>query len=280
MRTIPAALVLLLLAAPANAQRLFLSNDSQGLSCADAVVSASSTIDVYVMADLAGGVTAASFRIPTPSCAGVSLVDATVLGGFIWIGDVESGIQIATTACLTGTQALVRLQYFVATAQCCELQLLPHPQADTGQLEVFDCAFAAHVANAQPYGFVSTSAGPCGYSPPPNDPSPPDGASNVPVTFSWPDYHVAGAHAACLPLCYDTMYQLYFGTDPDPPLVWSYMAVHPALGPLDPATTYYWRIVVLNCGFLAEGPVWSFTTENATPAESKTWGAVKALYRQ
>jgi hypothetical protein len=37
---------------------------------------------------------------------------------------------------------------------------------------------------------------------------------------------------------------------------------------------------VLNCGFLAEGPVWSFTTENATPTESKTWGAVKALYRQ
>jgi hypothetical protein len=150
--------------------------------------------------------------------------------------------------------------------------------AATGRAAVIDCSFIEKPASRS-YSFVSTGSGACGYSPPVRDPSPPDGATNVPVSFIWPGYEIDDAHLCNPPLCHDDMYRLYFGADPDPPLVWTYMKPYPSLGPLEAGTTYYWRITVVNCGFYVDSPVWSFTTENATPAESRTWGAVKALYR-
>jgi len=73
------------------------------------------------------------------------------------------------------------------------------------------------------------------------------------------------------------VYDVYFGTDPNPPL----MAANQELGPDDPAnpstqwwslpllqpgTTYYWKIVSKTMAGLAKtGPIWSFTTAGNPP---------------
>lgn len=284
MRSIPAVLFSLLLATPASAAHIYLSADTQPNSCGNVTASTGSVVDLYVMFEGGFGesLVGAQFRVTAPACPGVSLVGWTAYDALV-LGDPESGISIAVGGCVGGElRALLKLQYLVANeVDCCEIDVLPHPQAETGHVEFVTCLYATQRAWVGNRGFISTNAGGCeGYSPPPRDPSPADGATDVSVSLSWPGYQVDGAHSACpLPLCYTDTYELYFGTEPDPPLVYTYMCCNPTVGPLQPETTYYWRVVVINCGFFAESPVWSFTTENTTPVESKTWGAVKALYR-
>jgi phosphatidylserine/phosphatidylglycerophosphate/cardiolipin synthase-like enzyme len=74
------------------------------------------------------------------------------------------------------------------------------------------------------------------------------------------------------------LYDIYFGTDPNPPL----FAANQPLGPTDPAnptltqsfalpllqhgTTYYWRVVSKTmAGMTAKGPIVSFTTSGTAP---------------
>ena len=71
------------------------------------------------------------------------------------------------------------------------------------------------------------------------------------------------------------LYDIYFGTTPDPPLLKESQALGPsqystdyrafALPPLQAGTTYYWKIVSKTMAYLtASGPVWSFTTGAAS----------------
>ncbi len=90
----------------------------------------------------------------------------------------------------------------------------------------------------------------------PHNPYPEDGAGNIPsnITLSW----------SCSDPDGDTLkYDLYFGTDPNPPLVKKDLTeseYNP--GTLDVGTTYYWKVVAKDSkGAVVEGPVWSFTTE-------------------
>ena len=66
-------------------------------------------------------------------------------------------------------------------------------------------------------------------------------------------------------------YDVYFGTTPDPPLVAPGLVTQSwATGPLQASQQYYWRVVARNpCfdvadvdagGYVAEGPLWTFTT--------------------
>jgi hypothetical protein len=73
---------------------------------------------------------------------------------------------------------------------------------------------------------------------------------------------------------------VYFGTTPDPPLMWHGEALQLPLqvGVPAPSTTYYWRYGYNLCGTWI-GPVWSFTTEPPTAVQKQSWGQVKRLYR-
>ena len=72
---------------------------------------------------------------------------------------------------------------------------------------------------------------------------------------------------------------VFFGTNPDPPLVASFLGqVTYDPGPLLPSTTYYWKIRGNGDGGTMVGPVWTFGTEVPVPIEQTTWGRVKALY--
>ena len=101
-----------------------------------------------------------------------------------------------------------------------------------------------------------------GNNPPaqPSNPSPTNGATGISLnpTLSWvandPDGDILS-------------YDIYFGTESNPPLLESNLATNtynPGL--LNPLTTYYWKIVVKDGkGEETEGPIWSFETENNNP---------------
>jgi phosphatidylserine/phosphatidylglycerophosphate/cardiolipin synthase-like enzyme len=72
------------------------------------------------------------------------------------------------------------------------------------------------------------------------------------------------------------LYDIYFGTSSNPPLVATNVKLGPsqsstdyksyALPTLQPGTTYYWKIVSKTMAYVtAAGPVWSFTTSGAAP---------------
>ena len=103
----------------------------------------------------------------------------------------------------------------------------------------------------------------------------------VPLPPNVPSYHLPANGATAVPtsgvaLSWDAglwahLYDIYFGTSSNPPLVASNVRLGPsqytgdyrtyALPALQPGTTYYWKIVSKTMAFVtAEGPVWSFTT--------------------
>jgi regulation of enolase protein 1 (concanavalin A-like superfamily) len=116
-------------------------------------------------------------------------------------------------------------------------------------------------------------------------PLPPD----KPVTLAPAD--VAVGQSLSMALKWDggpwgQLYDIYFGTDPNPPL----FAANQQLGPTDPATptatqkfvlpllqhgtTYYWRVISKTmAGLTAKGPIISFTTSGTPPPPPPPSGA-------
>jgi hypothetical protein len=103
---------------------------------------------------------------------------------------------------------------------------------------------------------------------PPSTPSyygPGNGATNVPATGSltWYAYDTDG-HAMT--------YDVYFGTEADPPLVANVATMSYGFGPLAFVTTYRWRIVARDIlGAETSGPIWSFTTRANTPPNAPSY---------
>ncbi|KAA0003677.1 MAG: PKD domain-containing protein [Thermoplasmata archaeon] len=94
---------------------------------------------------------------------------------------------------------------------------------------------------------------------PPSNPNPPNGSTNVSINtdLSW-----SGGDPDGDPVVYD----VYFGTNPNPPKVaagLSNTTYDP--GRLDYNTTYYWRIVAFDIyGYFTNGSIWTFQTEIST----------------
>lgn len=94
---------------------------------------------------------------------------------------------------------------------------------------------------------------------PPSDPSPPNGSVNVSVNtdLSWTGGDPDGDLV---------VYDIYLGTDPNPPKVASGQP-HTTYDPgrLKHNTTYYWRIVAFDIyGYSTNGSTWTFQTEIST----------------
>jgi hypothetical protein len=95
---------------------------------------------------------------------------------------------------------------------------------------------------------------------PPSNPSPTNGSTNVDINadLSWTCTDPDGD-----PLTYD----VYFGTNSNPPLVSSGQSASSYdPGTMSYGTTYYWRIVAEdNHGASTSGPIWHFTTKINNP---------------
>jgi len=120
-----------------------------------------------------------------------------------------------------------------------------------------------HEMTNGPFWYFRTSGEPNHAPTLPYDPFPLDGASGIStqVTLSWS--------------CYDPdndplRYHIYFGTDTNPPLIQSNVTqINYSLNPLLTGTKYYWKIIAEDDhNHFTPGPVWSFTTSNATGGEA------------
>ena len=58
-------------------------------------------------------------------------------------GDTQVGITVPYGPCLSGWMHILTAWYYagslIGTADCCEYQVLPHPEASTGDVEILDC---------------------------------------------------------------------------------------------------------------------------------------------
>ncbi len=113
---------------------------------------------------------------------------------------------------------------------------------------------------------------------PPYNPSPADGATDVPLNAT---LHYSFQFGTCTCLGSACSW-LHFGVDPDPPLFFhdkcgSEDVPFPELD-LKPSTTYYWRAGADFCGTVI-GPIWSFTTAPTLGVEAVTWSNVKKVFR-
>lgn len=89
----------------------------------------------------------------------------------------------------------------------------------------------------------------------PFNPIPSDGAIGIPLdeNLGWSCY---GSDSSSL------TYDIYFGTNRNPPLVKSnHKSTSYDPGTLKPYTTYYWQIVAKDGGYTVKGDVWSFKTQ-------------------
>lgn len=224
-------------------------------------------VKVYVVVKGSPGIAAVSFSAPIPASSGLQYVVENVNPAFVAVGNSQTHIDIALGTCVTGTVSLMEMTFFRAAAgdACTPYQIQP---GSTQQ----DCAFDEWPLWAAD-GVALNSNGSCNPVPI-RSPSPADGAVDVPLTtnLDWEDaYYLCNA-----PLAASGTGLVHFGTTPDPPFDESATTTH-RVGPLNPATKYYWK--VYNDYPSAFSPVWSFTTTNTTAATPSTWGSIKALYR-
>lgn len=280
-RTLVAALAIFsLVPTTATSAWLGLHADEAGTSCTLPDPPVVGLIHVYVVLKGTPGSTAAQFKVTPPTCSSYELVGFEATSGFISFGQPETGIVVAFASCQLGGFPILRLDYVKMsepTSDCCGVWLAPHPDALTGEVETLDCAEMPHAATASAIWFRGDDT--CAPMPAPSDPSPADGATDVPlsVTLNCSFHDDDVVFSSCVPLFGDWV-NVYFGTDPDPPLA-TPNGQFPMPRTLAPGTTYYWRVERQYGPAQASSPVWSFTTEATTTVTKSTWGKIKALYR-
>ena len=231
-----------------------------------------SYVIVYVLLDYSSGTNGMAFAAPFPANSGYVLMGSD--SPFTVTGDLESGVDISFGSCLNGNVVVMQVVLVKSTAgdPCTFFSVAPHPTY--GDVTYTDCQSVRHELR-HGSGIVLNSDGSCEQARPPHNPFPPHGGTGVSLltnlvwSFDEPECctEISGRRDV-----------LYFGTTPDPPIKWDVSSPEP-VGPLQAATTYYWKIRANAYGCVAESPVWSFTTTDKVATNSATWGAIKALYR-
>lgn len=226
-------------------------------------------VTAYVVIKPGGsGVRGARFAAPIPSCFHAVFLGEMAPGLLSVSGSSQTGISVLSPFCEESPFQVLQITYLNngGTTPCCPFPIVEDPSA--GALEAIDCAFGAAPITSTVARLNANASCQCSptYSPPnpPFNPSPANGATLQPAgsTLSW---NCSDPNA--LPMTCD----LYFGTDPNPPLVFAGSPTNGVTthnpGALSFSTTYYWRVVVRNAT-LAEtsGPVWSFTTSPGSAA--------------
>jgi hypothetical protein len=272
--------IILIAASPVFADHVSLYADAEGMECALAY-NAPGVINIYVVVTSFTGATAAQFSAPLPDCwTGVTYLSETPTPPYIQIGNSQTGTAIAFGSCLSGPAIhILTIQVFAVSpdliGDCCPYWVQPDPTANPPGIYTTDCSDPPNLLTATAGEVFVTRSG--GWEAPIlSDPYPPDGALDQPldVVLEW-NTAICSCGLGVL------LHSVYFGTDPDPPLVSQYQSLNTYdPGTLLPETTYYWKIVAMDSdGGTTTGPVWSFTTESAIPIEKSSWGKIKSLYQ-
>lgn len=235
------------------------------------------TFEVQVVLDGIRPMEGVWFALKLPECEGLWFNNASY-GGDLHMGSLETGVYVFWAGCFTNFPCVVATLTFYSTGidTCCFLEFVP--DSVRGTAWGTDCNYEKIPVYTINSALAPAGSGyACGAPPPPTNPSPPDGAVNQPLStaLSWDQELPPLGCGLCT--CATT---LLWGADPDhmqgtwdvgPPF---------AIGPLQPSTTYYWKVYREGlCSSVTEGPLWSFTTEEGVAAETSTWGRIKALYR-
>jgi hypothetical protein len=260
---------------------------SMAIECA-AFVPPQTEATFYVLAHpISTGISGAEFSIrglPPPS-AGWSMM-ATLNPAAVAVGDpFQGGVSIAFESCQSGSYWDPILLYTIQVANVSDtndydLSIGPRdPPSDSR----FGCASLAgcddeftRVCAPSSFPFFLNASGARVH--PPRAPEPADGATGVrtDATLAW-----AEQTGRCACFLGHWNHVVYFGIEPDPPLVNdNHIPFQYSPGSLAPNTRYYWRVVFGDsyCGS-ASGPVWSFTTGPTVAAQPLRWTAVKQIFR-
>ena len=232
-------------------------------------------VKMYVLVNSAN-MSGVGFAAPLPACltGGVYLSDYLVYS--LTMGNSQTGIWIAFGNCIDGWRHVLTINVYMegSLEDCCPYRFLRHPEGTGEGPEVIDCQDRVLIADDNG-SFVT----PGGFCPPfVEKPQPPDGATGQPIDtkLSWSVFYCSCA----LGVYWEN---LYFGTTPDPPLVAQELWHAYDPGPLEPQTTYYWKVRAFDsdagdAGGWRTGPIWTFITGSALPVERSTWGRIKGLY--
>lgn len=226
---------------------------------------------IYVVVQNAAEVSAVQFAAPVPACFTNAFYIGEDVQFPLHIGDSQNGIAIAFGTCLSSPVHVLTINVYTTepVTTMCYYPVLPSPMAASGMVETTDCD------ENFVYGIGLTSM--VGTYGPPEvwAVNPIDGSTAAPLNSKlvwWIERHSLGLGVLWS--------NLYFGTDADPPLVASYLEdfmYDP--GPLQPLTTYYWKVQAVDTDTGATmSDVWSFTTEGPVPAEPTSWGRIKSLF--
>ncbi|HEX5133252.1 MAG TPA: hypothetical protein VFX92_12290, partial [Candidatus Krumholzibacteria bacterium] len=233
--------------------------DAAALDCS-IIDAAPATISAYVVVRPGPGesVTGVQFSAPKPACfTGVYLSDVTA-PGTLMLGNSQTGVSVSLFECSGVPTHVLTIQYFGygTTPTCCQYPVIADPQETTVLAVDCDYSTLAVVGNVSRFNVDATCS--CTGGSPPDPaylPMPADGAVDVSVfaSLAWDASDDDGDVAE---------FDVYLGTDPDPPLVASGLAS----GTYQPEqlsefAQYYWRVVVRDeLGLETSGPVWTFTT--------------------
>jgi hypothetical protein len=241
----------------------------------DCILSSSGAVELHVVVkDLSYDVTSVGFTIDYYRIGMTWLADTWTFPGAV--GNSNTGVTIDFGGCETSPLHVLTALVIVGAKNQGDWIVIDITSDDcTGQLSNWigsACTIVSDVCEVQI----------------PTDPSPPDGATDIPsdTDLSWSlivprDCPLQGVPAAFV----------YLGTTPDPPRAWPNM-IYPATEfhppyygiTLLPNTTYYWKIEGFqdnpSKGEHTFSPVWFFTTGGGVvPVKTNTWGAIKSLYR-
>jgi len=225
------------------------------------------SFDVHFVYKDGPPVSVIEFRAPGYNTGGVTPWTLVPVVGTV-TGNIESGLRIDLGGCYSSPVHVLTVECFYSgpgfpgcrlwdildlVLTDCDGNPIPNPSWKEGVVTFEPCSIEAE------------------------NPGPADGASDVSasVTLTWE----APGPPSCIGI---PLFQLYFGTEPQPPLVSTWVRPPHTVTDLDAGATYYWQIFSTTAFYdPVTGPVWSFTTlGDVVPIEMTTWGRLKALYRK
>jgi len=272
--------------AGAPAQSIILTSHPDGTGCA-VLAPPGTSFTFYVFAFLFGsaadGITGTEFRIAgLPAGPGWTFTFLPNPAANLVLGSpLSGGVNIAFPSCQSGKLGRVLLGTVhgqnVSDPQGYVLHVRPrvppsNPTFDCPLVTMCDAGFTKVCVASHPLLLNASVA----VVTPPHSPLPADGAMGVSsnVGLSWQQGTIDACYWHSIPT-----QSLRFGTDPDPPVVWSGNENTYDPGALLPSTQYYWDVTLCYDGVCAASPLWSFRTDENVAAHRIDWTGLKHLFR-